>query len=244
MSNRRQSPASPTDRYLRALRTGDMDTGPSQASRRRVLVVVVTLIVGAAVNAWALRIPAGDTWFYPATALLAAVWLGGAFLSGPIRVGCEPYLPRRPVASSILTAAALAVVFCVGALVVARIDPLREPVDALLAHATVGNLALVALLTAVNGVAEECFHRGAVYSAASDHLRGGGPILVSTVIYATVTATSGIPLLVVAAVILGLVTGIQRRCTGGVLGPIITHVVWSMVMLFALAPILDVARAW
>src|SRR5699024_4052832 len=103
----------------------------------------------------------------------------------------------------------------------------------------VGNLALVALLTAVNGVAEECFHRGAVYSAASDHLRGGGPILVSTVIYATVTATSGIPLLVVDAVILGLVTGIQRRCTGGVLGPIITHVVWSMVMLFALAPTLD-----
>lgn len=244
MSDQPEAPASPTDRYLRALRTGDMDSAPARPSRRRVLVVVVTLVVGAAVNAWALRIPAGDTWFYPATALLAAVWLAGAFLSGPIRVGCEPYLPRRPVASSILTAAALAVVFCVGALVVARVDPLREPVDALLSHATVGNLALVALLTAVNGVAEECFHRGAVYSAARDRLRGGGPILVSTVIYAAVTATSGIPLLVVAAVILGVVTGVQRRCTGGVLGPIITHVVWSTVMLFALAPILDVARAW
>lgn len=232
-------------RYRRALRTGEMDTGRPSSHRRRLAVVAVTLAVGAAVNAWALRIPAGDSWFYPATALLAAVWLTGAFASGPVRVGCEPYLPRRPVASSILTAAALAVVFCAGALVVARIDPLLGPVDALLAHATVGNLALVALLTAVNGVAEECFHRGAVYSAARDHLRGGGaPILVSTVVYAAVTATSGIPLLVVAAVILGLVTGVQRRCTGGVLGPIVTHVVWSMVMLFALAPILDAARVW
>ena len=96
---------------------------------------------------------------------------------------------------------------------------------------------LVALLTAVNGVAEECFHRGAVYSAVAN-LR---PILTTTVIYATVTATAGIPLLVLAAVILGLVTAVQRRATGGVLGPAITHVAWSMVMLFALGPILDAA---
>ena len=238
MSDQREAPASPADRYLRALRTGDMDTAPSRPSRRRVLVVVVTLIVGAAVNAWALRIPAGDPMFYPATALLAAVWLGGAFASGPIRVGCEPYRPRRPVLSSVLTAAALAVVFCLGALVVARIEPLREPVDALLAHATVGNLVLVAVITAVNGIAEECFHRGAVYSALARYR----PILTSTVVYAAVTASSGIPLLVLAAVVLGLVTAVQRRATGGVLGPIITHVTWSMVMLFALGPVLDAAR--
>ncbi|MGN7226609.1 CPBP family intramembrane glutamic endopeptidase [Dietzia maris] len=237
MSDMREAPASPTGRYLRALRSGEMDTAPSRPGRRRVLVVVVTLVVGAAVNAWALRIPAGDAMFYPATALLAAVWLGGAFASGPIRVGCEPYRPRRPVLSSVLTAAALAVVFCLGGLVVARIEPLRDPVDALLDHATVGNLVLVALLTAINGVAEECFHRGAVYSAVAN-LR---PILTTTVIYATVTATAGIPLLVLAAVILGLVTAVQRRATGGVLGPAITHVAWSMVMLFALGPILDAA---
>lgn len=238
MSDQQQAPASPTGRYLRALRSGEMDTAPSRPGRRRVLVVVVTLVVGAAVNAWALRIPAGDAMFYPATALLAAVWLGGAFASGPIRVGCEPYRSHRPILSSVLTAAALAVVFCLGALVVARIEPLRDPVDALLDHATVGNLVLVALLTAVNGVAEECFHRGAVYSAVA----GLRPILTTTVIYAAVTATAGIPLLVLAAAILGLVTAVQRRVTGGVLGPVITHVAWSMVMLFALAPILDAAR--
>lgn len=225
-------------RYRRAFRTGQMETAPVPPTRRRLAVVVVTLVLGAAVNAWALRIPAGDSMFYPATALLAAVWLTGAFASGPIRVGREPYRSGRPVASSILAASALAALFCLGALVVARIEPLRDPVDALLDHASVGNLALVALLTAVNGVAEECFHRGAVYSATS-RIR---PVLVTTVVYAAVTATAGIPLLVLAAAILGLVTAVQRRCTGGVLGPIITHVSWSMVMLFALGPLLDAAR--
>lgn len=238
MSVRRDDPDPPTRRYLRALATGDMDTAPPRPSRRRVLVVVLTLVVGTAVNAWALRIPAGDPDFYPATALLAAVWLAGAFASGPIRVGCEPYRPHRPVLSSVLTAAVLAVVFCLGALVVARIEPLRDPVDALLAHATVGHLALVAALTAVNGVAEECFHRGAVYSA----LARWRPILTSTVVYAAVTATAGIPLLVLAAVVLGAVTAVQRRVTGGVLAPAITHVAWSMVMVLALGPILDAAR--
>ena len=51
MSDQPEAPASPTDRYLRALRTGDMDSAPARPSRRRVLVVVVTLVVGAAVNA-------------------------------------------------------------------------------------------------------------------------------------------------------------------------------------------------
>ena len=232
------APGTLVGRYRQAFRTGEMETAPVPPTRRRLVVVIITLVAGAAVSAWALRIPAGDAMFYPATALLATVWLVGAFASGPIRVGCEPYRPGRPVVSSILAATVLAVVFCLGALVVARIEPLREPVDALLAHATVGNLALVALLTAVNGVAEECFHRGAVYSATSRF----HPILVTTVVYGAVTAAAGIPLLVVAAVILGVVTAVQRRCTGGVLGPIITHVAWSMVMLFALGPILDAAR--
>lgn len=231
-------PGTALSRYRRALSTGEMDTAPIRPSRRRVVVVILTLLVGMTVNAWALRIPPGDVAFYFATALLGAVWLVGAFASGPIRVGREPYQPGRPVLSSVLTAAALAVVFCLGALVVARIEPLREPVDALLDHASVGILPLVAALTAVNGIAEECFHRGAVYSATTRYR----PVLASTLVYAGVTATAGIPLLVVAAVIVGLVTALQRRATGGVLGPIITHVTWSLVMVLALGPILDAAR--
>ncbi|PAY24123.1 CPBP family intramembrane metalloprotease, partial [Dietzia natronolimnaea] len=122
------APTTLLGRYRHAFRTGEMETAPVPPTRRRLVVVVITLVVGTAVSAWALRIPPGDTMFYPATALLAAVWLVGAFASGPIRVGCEPYRPGRPILSSVLAATALALVFCVGAVVVAQIEPLREPV--------------------------------------------------------------------------------------------------------------------
>lgn len=228
-------------RYLRALRTGDEDpTDPSALRRRRLIAVIVTLSVGVIVSAWALRIPAGDPLFYPATAALALVWLIGAFASGPVHLGSEPYRPgRRPVVTSVGIAVALVALFCAGALVVAQIPALRDPVDDLLAHGTRGNLVAVAALTAVNGIAEECFHRGAVYSAT----QRVHPVIITTIVYAAVTATTGIPLLVLAAVILGVVTAVQRRCTGGVLGPCITHVAWSLVMLIALGPLLDAASA-
>lgn len=223
-------------RYRRAWRTRVMDPGdPVSLRLRRRAVVIGTLLVGAGVNAWALRIPAGDPKFYFATGVLAAVWFGGAFGSGPIRIGHEPYRRGvRPVASSLLFSAVLVGVFCTGAVLVAPVDALREPVLELLAHAQAENLLAIALLTAINGVAEECFHRGAVYSA----VHRWRPVLTTTAVYAAVVATAGIPLLVVAALALGLVTGLQRRSTGGVLGPIFTHVTWSMAMLFALGPIL------
>ena len=56
-----------------------------------------------------------------------------------------------------------------------------------------------------------------------------------------VTAAAGIPLLVLAAALLGLVVGLQRRVTGGILGPIITHLTWSLGMLFLLPPVLNAA---
>jgi membrane protease YdiL (CAAX protease family) len=37
-----------------------------------------------------------------------------------------------------------------------------------------------------------------------------------------------------AAVVLGAVVGLQRRASGGILAPILTHVTWSLSMLFAL----------
>ena len=63
----------------------------------------------------------------------------------------------------------------------------------------------------------------------------------STLIYVVVTAGSGIPLLTLAAALLGLVTGLQRWATGGVLVPNITHLVWSLGMLCLLPSVLAVA---
>ena len=47
------------------------------------------------------------------------------------------------------------------------------------------------------------------------------------------------PLLILAGALVGLVVGFQRRVTGGILGPTITHLTWSLGMLFLLPPVLD-----
>jgi membrane protease YdiL (CAAX protease family) len=45
-------------------------------------------------------------------------------------------------------------------------------------------------------------------------------------------------MLVFAALTLGVVLALQRRASGGILGPILTHLTWSTVMLFALPTLL------
>lgn len=209
-------------------------TEPDDAFRRRRVVVVVTLLVGAGVLTWALRIEPGDSLFYVATLSLAAVWAVGALLSGPLHLGRARTraggLRGRAVVQSLALGLLLLAVFLVGSVVVARIPFLREPVDDLLDYAQFGSLALVAVITAINGIAEELYFRGALYAGVG---RRHG-VLLTTVVYALVVATSGIPLLVLAAAVVGLVVGLQRRVTGGILGPIITHLIWSLGMLFLL----------
>jgi hypothetical protein len=112
---------------------------------------------------------------------------------------------------------------------------LRDPVQELLDHAEFGSLAVVAVITAVNGVAEELYFRGALYAGVGRR----SAVLVTTVVYALVTAAAGIALLVFAAALVGLVVGLQRRVTGGILGPIVTHLTWSLGMLFLLPVALD-----
>jgi membrane protease YdiL (CAAX protease family) len=41
-----------------------------------------------------------------------------------------------------------------------------------------------------------------------------------------------------AAILLGAVVGLQRRASGGILAPIITHLVWSVTMLYVLPAII------
>jgi uncharacterized protein len=62
-------------------------------------------------------------------------------------------------------------------------------------------------------------------------------VLASTGIYAVVTVATGNPMLVFAALTLGLVLGLQRRASGGILAPMLTHVTWSVIMLLALPPL-------
>jgi membrane protease YdiL (CAAX protease family) len=85
----------------------------------------------------------------------------------------------------------------------------------------------------VNGFAEELFFRGALYTA----LGGFHPVAISTLLYVICTSASGNPMLGFAALILGTVCALERRATGGVLAPFLTHLVWGLIMVLALPPL-------
>lgn len=219
---------------------GQQADPPGSAPRRRT-VVALTLVVGSAVLAWALRIVPGDPLFYVATLALAAVWIVGALASGPLHVG-RGHTRRgeresRPVVQSLTLGVLLLAVFLAGALLVSRAPALREPVEQLLDHARFGSLAVVLAITVLNGIAEELYFRGALYAALP-----GYAVVVTTLLYTLTTVTSGVPLLVLAAAVIGLVTALQRRVTGGILGPCITHVTWSTGMLLLLPSALELMR--
>lgn len=203
----------------------------ASALRRRQVTTVIVVVVGAIVLGVSLRIEPGSAWFYPATLALALVWTVGAFASGPLHLGWVAAADRlkRPVVAPVLLGLGLAGVFLLGALVIRQIPFLEEQVSTVLEHADQGSGPLLVLITAVNGVAEELFFRGAAYAAVPRH-----PVPVTTAAYALATLTTGNVMLALAAVLLGVVVGLQRRASGGILAPVLTHVTWSLAMLFSL----------
>lgn len=203
-----------------------------QLLRRRQLVTALFVVLGGTVLGFSLRIEPGSAWFYPATLALAGVWAVGAFVSGPLHLGRIAHVsgdPRRPVLAPILIGLALGGVFVVGGLVVREIDWLDRQVRSVLDFADQGAIPLVVLVTVVNGVAEELFFRGAAYAAIPRH-----PVAWTTLAYVVATLATGNVMLAFAAVLLGVVVGLERRASGGILAPILTHVTWSLVVLFAL----------
>lgn len=198
----------------------------------RRVVTAVFVVIGAGVLAWSLAIEPGSSTFYLATLVLAGTWAVGAFASGPLylgRISTPSRDLRRPVAGAILLGLVLAGVFVLGALVVHQIPVLDRQVGSVLAHASAGVTPLLVFITVVNGIAEELFFRGALYAAIPRH-----PVLVSTLAYTIATLATGNLMLGFAAILLGLVVGLERRASGGVLAPVLTHVTWSTSMLFLL----------
>jgi uncharacterized protein len=205
--------------------------------RRRQWVTCLVLVVGAVSLALSLRIEPGSTRFYPATLGLAVVWTVGAFASGPLHLGrtlqgADP--GPRPVLVPLGYGALLAGTFVAGALVVREVPWLDDQVRHVLDHADQGSVPLLVVVTAVNGVAEELFFRGALYAATPRY-----PVVVTTAAYTLATLVTGNLMLAFAAVLLGILVGLERRATGGIQAPVITHVVWSVTLLLALPAIFD-----
>ena len=189
----------------------------------RRAALVGFLLLGTLLLGISFGIEPGSSWFYPSALALAATWAVGAYACGPVVLGRRN--PVRPV----LVGALLAGVFLVGALVLRELSFLEGQVSSVTAYADRGSGPLIVAVTLVTGFAEELFFRGSVYAAAPRR-----PVLVSTVVYAVVTVATLNLALVAAAAVLGLVVGLERRASGGVLAPALTHVTWSLIMLLAL----------
>lgn len=220
-------------------------------------ICVATLVVTCLALAWSLRIAPGDPLFYPATMSLALIQLAGALAARavgrrarvprpadevPLVATSRPLLARwaqHHLFAGLSAGVSLLLVFLVGAGVVAQVPALRDPVHELLDHARLGSLPVVLAITALNGIAEELFYRGALYDA---WLRAR-PVVVTSVVYTLVTAASGVPLLALAALLLGIACALLRRATSGLLAPVVCHLVWSIGMLLLLPHALTLMEA-
>ena len=205
---------------------------PSVVMRRRIVVAIV-VVIGGALLGYSLGLQPGDASFYWLTLGLAAVWTVGAFASGPLHLGHVRFFGRneRPTITGMVVGVAVGAAFVLGALVAREIPALAHYVTRVLEFANYQTLWLMVFSILLNAIAEELFFRGALYTALEKHY----PAIVSTIIYtvAIFVATRN-PMLGFAALVLGAVCAFERRATGGVLAPILTHMVWGLTMVLVL----------
>ncbi len=208
---------------------------PPGVVRRRRVVVAITLVIGAAVLGFSLRRHPGESSFYWLILVLAAVWIAGGLISGPLHLGgiCWRGRNQRPVITGTTVGLLLGGAFVVGGLIAREIPAVAALITRVLLFAHHGSFWLVVLITLINGVAEEIFFRGALYTALGRY----HPVVISTLLYTGATLASGNPMLGFAAIILGTVCALERRASGGVLAPVLTHFVWGLIMVLALPPL-------
>jgi membrane protease YdiL (CAAX protease family) len=179
--------------------------------------------VGTALLGASLAARPGSRAFTGLTLATAATWAAGGLASGPVPRGRS--VPVE-VAVPVATGAGAFAAFYGAALVARRIPVLDRALVSVLRHAHAGGGPLVLATTLANGAAEEIFFRGALYAAAPRQ-----PVAVSTAVYVLSTVATRNPALVLASAVMGTLFAWQRRATGGVQAPLLTHVTWSALML-------------
>jgi CAAX protease family protein len=218
------------------------------AFRRRRRVTAGVSVAGAGLLGLSLSRKPNSPAFYGLTLGVAGTWVAGGFASGPLHLGwvrASENTLRRPLLTPVALGAGSFGVFYGAALVARRVPVLRAAITRVLRYAHQGAPPLVLTTTLANGMAEEVFFRGALYAAAGT----AHPVLKSTAVYALATTATRNPALVVASVVMGLLFGLQRRATGGIQAPLLTHLTWSVLMLrylpplFADQPSIEVRRA-
>lgn len=208
---------------------------PDAVWRRRRKVVAGVALGGAGLLGVSLNTKPGSPQFYALTLGVAGTWLAGGVASGPLHLGRVRFGDRllRPVATPIATGATAFGAFYAAALVAREIPVLERAISSILTYANAGDDRLVLLTTLANGAAEEVFFRGALYAAIGE----SHPVAVSTGTYALATVATRNPALVLAAGVMGTLFAVQRRASGGIQAPMISHLTWSTLMLRYLPPL-------
>jgi uncharacterized protein len=207
-----------------------------EAFHRRRRVTAGVSVAGAGLLGLSLSQPPGSSRFYGLTLGVAGTWLAGGLASGPLHLGWTfgpGDLLRRPVVRPVLTGAGAFGVFYGAALVARRVPVLDSAITKVLRYAHQGSAPLVLTTTLANGLAEEVFFRGALYAAVGT----SRPVVTSTAVYGLATVATRNPALVLASLVMGTLFGLQRRSTGGLQAPVLTHLTWSTLMLRYLPPL-------
>ena len=205
-----------------------MGCGCDEGTRRRRLAGAV-LLTGTGLLGASLSSKPASRRFYALTFSVAGTWLIGGLAIEPLRWSSlrgERRSFGRLVAVPVLTGAAAFGVFYGAAAIARQIPVLNEALVSVLDYAERGSDSWVLATTLANGVAEEVFFRGSLFTAlGSPH-----PAAASTAAYMLTTCATRNPALVLASGVMGSVFAAQRRASGGLLAPILTHVTWSALM--------------
>lgn len=201
----------------------------SQSRRRRRQLAAVAL-TGTGLLGASLSTKPGSCRFYALTFSAAGTWLVGGLVTEPLHWSSlrgEERSFGRLVAVPVLTGVAAFGCFFGAALVARRIPILNEALTSVLNYAERGSDSWVMATTLANGVAEEVFFRGSLFTA----LDCTHPVVASTAVYMLATSATRNPALILASGVMGALFAAQRRASGGIQAPILTHVTWSALML-------------
>ena len=117
---------------------------------------------------------------------VAGTWVAGALGSGPVYLGStrgRESTRHRLVVMPVLTGVGAFGAFYGAARLARHIPLLDQAIGGILRYADEGSTALVLLTACTNGVAEELFFRGALWSAVED----SRPVAKTTLAYAAMT---------------------------------------------------------
>ncbi|WP_153395211.1 CPBP family intramembrane glutamic endopeptidase [Ornithinicoccus halotolerans] len=219
-----------------------MSASPGQPPGVRMpsrVVLPTTLAAGTLLLAVALRQPVGDeTWLLLAL-LATCVWGVGGLLSGPVPVGRlrrpgEPGPGGPPLLAPLVVGVVAVALTLAGAVLLAHLPVAGDSLEVVVDRRASQPWWLLVPVLVIGGVGEELMFRGALYDA----LGRWRPVAATTVVYTLATAATGQPMLILAAFVLAVLTGVQRRVSGGVLAPALTHVTWTVGMALLLPPVL------